>query len=611
VHFDRLRTIEAGRLDASPLMAFALELSMEFSWVPLSGMVVGLALMASTMRRRDGYRGLHELASGTHVIRLPYGRSGSKLNCRPVEPALTPDESLPGRLGPFTVRGVLASAAAGKLLLGEDPSLKRRVWLWVRPEDTPDLTPARRRLGRVTRLRWLAGGKTDGLEWDAFLAPAGCPLAEVVDRRHRLAWADARGLLEQLADELTAAVAEGTLPEALTPEQVWVQANGRLQLLDFPTGGKPAGAEDPDRRALRLLGEVAVLTLEGQARPAGGPAAVQAPLPEYAAHFLARLRGARGGYRSVADFRADLELAHDNPAEVTRPRRAVHLGLLSALIAPGFVALLAVSLLAPLVNWVLLVEGELRLAIARDVLNDVARGRQAATALTPSAKVRAGQLVDHAVDAALAERLQRQQDLVRQHRESLLASASTPVRRLLELAQAEDRAARYDLLRRDLFRFPGEYRSVIAAELSTPLEIRQGSPWKRLPRLLWPALLVWPVCWVVWAFVARGGLSYPLAGITLVGGTGAKAWRLQTAWRALLVWGPVTALLALAMALDARRAPPAVLVDEPVPSPVLAYLAWGSWWAAVLLPAVFAWLALRNPPQAPHDRLAGTYLVPK
>ncbi|HEY7152877.1 MAG TPA: hypothetical protein VH575_02860 [Gemmataceae bacterium] len=59
---------------------------------------------------------------------------------------------------------------------------------------------------------------------------------------------------------------------------------------------------------------------------------------------------------------------------------------------------------------------------------------------------------------------------------------------------------------------------------------------------------------MIWAFVARGEFSYRIAGIALVRHDGRPAWRLQCAWRALLVWAPVTGLLALSLWLFALLA---------------------------------------------------------
>ena len=57
-------------------------------------------------------------------------------------------------------------------------------------------------------------------------------------------------------------------------------------------------------------------------------------------------------------------------------------------------------------------------------------------------------------------------------------------------------------------------------------------------------LVAIPAGWVLWAFLSRGGLSLPLAGIALVRNDGRGASRLACGWRAFLVWAAPTLLLA-------------------------------------------------------------------
>jgi hypothetical protein len=83
-----------------------------------------------------------------------------------------------------------------------------------------------------------------------------------------------------------------------------------------------------------------------------------------------------------------------------------------------------------------------------------------------------------------------------------------------------------------------------------------------------------------------------------VRGSGKDALRLQCAWRAVLVWAPVVALLVLAVWID---------VDHPALSWVGCVLQG----LFLLLLAGYVALALRFPQRCLHDRLAGTYLVPR
>jgi serine/threonine protein kinase len=417
---------------------------------------VGMGLVVCTMRPRNGYRGLHEWASGTHVIRLPEATARRQLGSRCLELPVSHPEGRPERLGVFDVTGVIRVSVRDALLLGEDHALGRKVFLWLRPQaGGQPVRPERHEVSRSTRPRWLAGGRHGDQLWDAFLVPPGHPLPDVVAADSRLSWADTRYLLTQLAEELIASLADQTMPAILTLDQVWVQADGRLQLLDVPLVQEAPGD------GLDLLGDVAALALEGRPRPLdSAPAAIRAPLPQHAAWMLGRLMGARKPYRDVPQFQRDLEATADQPTAVTRPRRLAHLAVQAAFLLLGLGA-----------GWL----------------------------------------------------------------------ASIPF--LIG-------------------------RSEVGA---------------------WMCLVACPVAWVVWAFLWRGGLSLPLFGLSLVRGDGQPAGRLQCAWRVVLVWAPVTAMLACWIGLG-----------------------WESYgWNALILLLLNVILALSSPERALHDRLAGTYLVPK
>jgi hypothetical protein len=282
----------------------------------------GSALVLVPMRARNGYQGLHEILSGTRVIRLAepvrrqalQGSGGwllSFLLSRRLDRSGAQAGGLPERLAGFAVRGALKWTPAEKVLLGEDASLGRRVFLWLRPQSEPPLDVARRDVGRRTRLRWLAGGRQGDLQWDAILAPSGCPLPEFIRSEGSLAWPEARPLLRELAGELAAACADKTLPRALSPAQVWVQADGRVQLADttltmtLPTAEAPAPLDE--QRALALLRHAAVLVLEGRLPgPGEEQAAVRVALPEDARRFVNRLLGVERGFTGVQQVQAEL-----------------------------------------------------------------------------------------------------------------------------------------------------------------------------------------------------------------------------------------------------------------------------------------------------------------
>jgi hypothetical protein len=112
-------------------------------------------------------------------------------------------------------------------------------------------------------------------------------------------------------------------------------------------------------------------------------------------------------------------------------------------------------------------------------------------------------------------------------------------------------------------------------------------------------ILAIPACWVLWAFVTRGGLSFPLAGIALVRNDGRAASRLACGWRAFLVWAAPTLPLLLASSR---------WVHESFPEATT--LSRGLWFGALVLLLGYLALALLFRNRAPQDRLAVTLLVP-
>ncbi len=155
---------------------------------------------------------------------------------------------------------------------------------------------------------------------------------------------------------------------------------------------------------------------------------------------------------------------------------------------------------------------------------------------------------------------------------------------------------------------PGQLRP--AGEKLLALDIR--SELNAGPTILLAITLLafWPVLWVLWAFLSRGGFSYRLTGLWLVRADGRKAARWQCAARSLLFWLPVLALLMGSLGLDWWFCS----LRDPRPGGLLGFLPHLSalaWLAGMLVLPCYAVLALRSPARAPHDRLVGTCLVPR
>lgn len=555
--------------------------------------VTGFAMLLVQLRRTThGWRGLHDFASGCHVTQKPPPVRRLRLHARsanPLDSLMPPSEAepLPATVGGFAVKGRLWAEPLGEeVWLAEDRALGRRVLLWLMTDDGNPATPLPSDTPRLTRLRRIGRGtlrwSNRDLEWVAFAAPVGAPLANTI--RKPLAWADARHLLEQLADELEASQTDGSLPSRLDLGQIWVEPNGRLQLLDFPMPETAATAGcDP----FALLRSVASLTLEGTPRTGNGPGGVRAPIPPHAAPIFAKLFS-KSGYTTVGGLSVDLRETHAHPPEVTSAIRTAHLGIQATLLSLGLLFMFGAALLA---GPFMVIASDGRTLVAETALKDLSdpakheqlRKIQGAAAAIDNPKARS--------------RIEGLRDRVSKEAADRRAAMLEPQRLFVE---AFDRATK------EPNRTPEDQRRILEAEgevlvWSAANEKsnagRGDSPWRYMVWPFWIALAGAPLMWIATAGVLRGGFSMMLTGIAVVRSDGRRATRRQCASRAAWVWMPPTFLLAASvwMQLAYFRWP---------------YLAAGLWLAAAILLPVYFVLALKFPSRPPQDRLTGTHLLP-
>jgi hypothetical protein len=570
------------------------------------------------MRARNGYRGLHEFLSGTRVVRLPAAAKRWAFRADRPDQALAGPAGLPGRVGVYAIRGALRWEPEFQVLVGEDAALERQVVILLRPQSAPPLSGARRELTRPTRLRWLAGGQSDGRQWDAFLAPRGKSLPELVRDNGGLPWPEVRAILEQLTAELRAAAKDATMPACLGVDQVRVESSGQVQLLDWPLqnqdqAGGPGGSEDsPEQQALALVGQVAVLALEG--RPEGPDVSrgrehpVHAPVPEHAADLLAPLLGFQKPYRRLDEWERALAATRDRPAELTRGRRAAHLAALTGLVflavcgcmlpagsTPGFVALVRLSL---------------EVQSGRHAFQELDEGTWrefAAAAVNPDPKVRLRGLAQLDADRRLGKRLKARFELLEQKREAQLKAMGWFARQMDQEIQKQIAQQAHGPLWETRGHGVATFRqrandTISSLDSTIPDRESAAAVWYTI----W--LVFWPVAWVLWAFAWRGGFSFGWLGLSLARADGRKAARWQCALRALFVWAPVVGLWLASLWLDAWywSAWPASESAAWVP-----WLSWGLWWQGLALLPVYALLAFCFPRRSLQDWLAGTYLVPR
>jgi hypothetical protein len=587
--------------------------------LPTGGYLVGLVCILAPMRARNGYRGLHEFISGTRVLAVPWSRKRRLFKARGVEHLASQPDALPERVGPYVVQAALRWTAADQLLLGEDASLGRRVWIWIRPQTGPPLPAARRKIGRKSRPWNLASGVLGEMQWDAFVAPTGSSLPDLIAAEGKLLWPDVRPILEELTEELIRACDEGTLPYPLGVDQVWIEPNGRVQLVDTPLGhpgeeaakstaatqGRGRRADEEQQRALALLAGVAVQAMEHRPRPAGVlTAPVQAPLPLQAARCLNRLFVSPGQYTGLRQFEADLRAMATRPPEVTRARRAAHVVLLTAFLGVGLFFMLlagwAFSYLGTVVTLSIIeseqhTEAGLRASARLDLVSVVVQ---------PDPFLRARAAVEFQRELEGSERLHDNVTRQLPHYEARRQALSPLWRQQLLLA--EETIASQSKGAAD-----GPGRRPTAS-----VRIEGDNNWPEL-QTFWDILgvvtlcliVIWPVIWVCWAFLLRGGLSFRLLGLTLVTAEGQRAGRLRWAWRTLLVWAPLAGLLEASLLLEEWYWSVWQPGDEAIRW--VLWLSWAGWWAGAALLLSYGVLALWFPVRGLHDRLAGTYLVPR
>jgi uncharacterized RDD family membrane protein YckC len=178
--------VSAAPTSATPGQMLAMTALTFLGYVPL-------LLCATTMRACNGYRGIHELVSGTRVVRQgSMVGEAAPLDVPTIAPVVLPQG--PRQFGPFRAVGTLGQSGSVTVLQAQDELLQRPVWIHLGPGGAVP-SGERVRLSRPTRLRWLQGGETGGQHWDAFEAVVGASLQDVLRPGGPLGWEHGRFVL--------------------------------------------------------------------------------------------------------------------------------------------------------------------------------------------------------------------------------------------------------------------------------------------------------------------------------------------------------------------------------------------------------------------------------
>ena len=513
--------------------------------------LLGIGVLFCTARRRNGYAGLHELGTGTRVVRIPPATKRVRLSVAED----SSDDPLEGTasVGPYHVIEPLGASDSGRWFLAYDTKLLRRVWVHSLAPGTPTIPPAQRNLNRQGRLRWITGRRSEEESWDAYEAPGGRSLVSMIADGHEQSWAAVRFWLLDLAGELAAAHVDGTTPETLAFDRVWVTADGLAKLFDFPAPGA-----DPDPAAANFDDPVTFLKSVGRATVHGS----REPLPLHARTLLDS-NSTNDGKELVATLQQSLR----RPARISRRRR---LGITLAASALPLFAICFGAIFIWVNHSLQKSDPELILLSSLTTTVQMSEGRQ-----REDIRRYIAHHYRNLVEDPKTWRNWKTSVLIDPNRQRVAkeAIAAYPVLTPNEITAAE--AAAKPSLNLKHGAIP-ELPAIAPLVLLLSMGILYGAI---------PALLA--------ALFTRRGLILLCFGAVVVKTNGQRAGRIRTIWRGFVAWspfllGPVLAMLLVA--LFGATAGTVILV-------------------LIMIAAVV--LSLRRRDRSLQDRLAGTWLVPR
>jgi hypothetical protein len=555
------------------LPAFAL---MSFLFAVLPWLLT--ILLFSTARRGNGWTGVHERLSGTRVVQRnarAVAAAAPKASPADLGPAL----SSVRHVGPYAVHATVGETGAGRLSIGIDPILRRHVWIHEVPPGTPPVDPARRDSSRPGRLYWLAGRRLPTENWDAFEAPRGEPLLSAPATSR---WPEVHRALTSLALELDASVRDGMdVQPALA--QVWKKADGRLVLLDFPWPGLTGSEADTRLSPVALLAAVS-------ARGFGSAAEPIAPLS--GTTLLNRL--ASGPPPTLADVKTELLRLGSTPNRPSRVRRAVPIAMAAM---PVAALVLIAGVMLPLFARAL--QGNDNIFRQQ---NDFIRWMTWLTDSGADAELKTQEQRTAAEQYVAAHfRAQLTNDMIWNAQTPQMEPFLTMRRTAAEIAARYPAVSPDELARASAIVAPqiqelADSSANLSANLPAGAEALQGLVATGFASL--PVLLS-IVCGLVSVLAVPGGLVTRALRHAVVRRDGREIGRARSAMRFLVAWSP------LLLSMGYVGVP---IFGGPRVPPDVAFAVGSS--AFLLMAAGVAW-TLASPGRGPHDRIAGTWVVPR
>ena len=434
-------------------------------------------------------------------------------------------------------------------------------------------------MSRPGRLYWLAGHRSATENWDAFEAPRGEPFLTAPPTSD---WRQVHRALSSLATELDASAHEDR-DTRLSLAQVWRRADGQLVLLDFSWPAPVAPDANQTLEPVELLAAVSTRAFAPTTEPA-------APLS--GTTLLHRL--ATGAPPALGDVKAELLRLASVPRRPSRVRRALPM-VMAAM--PVAVLLLIVTVMLPMLARSL--GGE------RNVIGSTQTFLRWMTWLT-----------DAGADAEFKTEEQRiaAEQYVAAHFGAQLTSdefwnTQTPPmepfvgmrRRAAEIAARYPAVSPDELARASAIVAPqihelADQRADISANFPAGGEALRGliaSGFASIP------VLVSIVFGLISVLAVPGGLVTRALRHAVVRRDAREIGRLRSAVRFLVAWSPALAWIACVGV---------PMFSEPRVSPDVAFVV-GSL-AFLLMAAGVAW-TIAVPGRGPHDRIVGTWVVPR
>ena len=537
-----------------------------------------MALLFCTMRRRNGFSAVHDMLTKTHVTGVMLHQA---------RPVLTSDEAAPtiseagSKVGPYHVLESLEKTEMCEWLLAYDTKLLRKIWLRTVPAGTPPVASHCHSIGRVGRLRWITGRRSAEENWDAFEGLSGKPFTSLLGQQQE--WRDLRYWLLDIADEISMAEKDGTLPETLSLDRVWITGDDRAKLLDFRAPGAPASNMPPTHDAKAFLEQVACYALAGpDGKKYDSLKNLCSPIPIHARKFLESMDLLPDAGKIAERLRPLLQ----NVATVTRRRRVVM--VMGGLAFPLLFSICCIVMMR-MSEKLMGSQPEFKQIIELSQLLDM-RNMAIFNKLKGLPKLPDEQLSvyiashyrqtisDKAVwHSSMANIIIKGAN--RQFAEKSLADHPNPSEKEIEDSTAA--------LKPYLGAIGGLENKEIASPSSTFL---LGFP---VIFLLFTAL-----CALAAALFFRGGLVMLACGVDVVRKDGMRASRIRIFWRSLVAWSPM--LLAIALLIHSTD------LNDSVTKEMFVFYICASLFCIV--PAIWSLMLCGRSLQ---DRIAGTTLVPR